>query len=39
MLEAGERYLVTVHAVCEGRCALFDTAFNVLVPFDVRGGG
>jgi predicted phosphodiesterase len=39
MLEAGSRYLVAVHAVCEGRCALFDTQTDRLVPFDVRRGG
>ena len=38
-LEAGGRYLVAVHAVCEGRCALFDTQTDRLVPFDVRRGG
>jgi hypothetical protein len=33
VLEAGNRYLVAVHAVCAGRCALFDTGTDELVPF------
>src|SRR5262249_27232693 len=33
VLEAERRHLVAVHAVCEGRCALFDTATGELVPF------
>ena len=32
-LRAGDRHLVAVHAVCAGRCALFDTRTNELVPF------
>jgi hypothetical protein len=32
-LGSGNRYLVVVHAVCSGRCALFDTATNELTPF------
>jgi predicted phosphodiesterase len=32
--DGGRRYLVAVHAVCAGRCALFDTGTNELVPFD-----
>jgi hypothetical protein len=32
-LEAGGRFLVAVHAVCAGRCALFDTGTNELIPF------
>src|SRR4051812_48833299 len=34
VLEAGSRYLVAVHAVCCGRCALFDTATNEFFPFE-----
>jgi predicted phosphodiesterase len=33
VLDAADRYLVVVHAVCDGRCALFDTDTNDLVPF------
>src|SRR5215472_7645346 len=29
-----ERYLVVVHAVCDGKCALFDTQTNELVPLE-----
>jgi predicted phosphodiesterase len=32
-LDGGHRYLVVVHAVCSGSCALFDTATNELTPF------
>jgi hypothetical protein len=32
-LESTSRYLVAVHAVWEGRCALFDTEANELIPF------
>jgi hypothetical protein len=35
VLEPRRRYLVSVHAVCEGKCALFDTASNQLTPFDL----
>src|SRR4051812_47811538 len=35
VLEAGSRHLVAVHAVCCGRCALFDTGTNELIPFDL----
>jgi hypothetical protein len=35
VLEAGSRHLVAVHAVCAGRCALFDTETNELIPFVV----
>jgi hypothetical protein len=38
-LETGSRYLVVVHAVWEGRCALFDTETNYLTPFGERGTG
>ena len=34
VLEAGNRYFVAVHAVCQGGCALFDTATGLLTPFD-----
>jgi hypothetical protein len=30
LLQPGRRYLVVVAAVCDGRCALFDTASNEL---------
>jgi predicted phosphodiesterase len=33
------RHLMVVHAVCDGKCALFDTITNELVPFDVGRGG
>ena len=39
ILRAEERYLVTAHAVCCGKCALFDTATQELIPFDVGLGG
>jgi hypothetical protein len=32
-LEDGNRYLVVVHAVWDGNCALFDTETNELLPF------
>ena len=32
ILDAAHRYLVAVHAVCDGRCALFDTDTNELIP-------
>lgn len=33
-LDRQSRYLVVVHAVWEGRCALFDTETNELIPFE-----
>jgi hypothetical protein len=36
VLEGDGRYLVVVHAVCQGKFALFDTQTNNLIPF---GGG
>jgi predicted phosphodiesterase len=33
VLDAPLRYLVAVHAVCDARCALFDTGTNELIPF------
>jgi hypothetical protein len=33
-LDSRTRYLVVVHAVWDGRCALFDTETNELVPFE-----
>ncbi len=33
ILDAARRYLVAVHAVCDGWCALFDTETSELVPF------
>jgi hypothetical protein len=42
-LDGRERYLIVVHAVWDGNCALFDTATKELVPFGgrelARGGG
>ena len=38
-LRAEERYLVAVHAVCCGKCALFDTESAELHPFDVGLSG
>jgi predicted phosphodiesterase len=35
-LDPAERYLVGLGAVCEGRCAVFDTAASRLIPLDVR---
>jgi hypothetical protein len=32
-LDGPTRYLVVAHAVRDGRCALFDTETNELVPF------
>jgi hypothetical protein len=39
VLEAGSRHLVAINAVCAGKCALFDTGTNELVPLDVGLGG
>ena len=36
VLDAAHRYLVAVHAVCDGRCALFDTGTNQLIPLAVE---
>jgi hypothetical protein len=33
-LDDRERYLIVVHAVCDGKCAVFDTETNELVPFE-----
>jgi hypothetical protein len=33
VLDAAHRYLIAVHAVCNGRCALVDIATNELIPF------
>jgi hypothetical protein len=33
VLDAADRYLVAVHAVCAGMCALLDTDTNELIPF------
>ena len=35
--DPAERYLVVVHAVCDGWCALLDTAANVLTPVALDG--
>jgi hypothetical protein len=36
ILDPDQRYLVGIHAVVNGRCAVFDTATRRLVPIDVR---
>lgn len=36
-LEPDQRYLIVVHAVWDGRCALFDTVTGELVPFSCAG--
>jgi predicted phosphodiesterase len=33
-LDGRERHLVVVHAVCDGRCALYDTDTSELTPFE-----
>lgn len=33
VLVEGNHYLVAIHAVCAGRCALFDTETNELIPY------
>jgi Calcineurin-like phosphoesterase superfamily domain len=33
-LDSANRYLVVVHAVCEGKCALFNTETGDLLPFE-----
>jgi predicted phosphodiesterase len=35
ILEAGNRHLVAINAVCQGKCALFDTGTSLLTPFDL----
>ncbi len=35
VLEPANRYLVAVDAVCQGRCALYDTGSYVLTPVDL----
>jgi hypothetical protein len=35
ILGVESRHLVAVHAVCCGKCALFDTGTNELIPFDL----
>jgi predicted phosphodiesterase len=39
ILGAGNRHLVAINAVCQGKCALFDTATSLLTPFDLGRGG
>jgi hypothetical protein len=39
VLEAGKRYLIAVHAVCDGKCALFDTETNELIPIAAGAEG
>ena len=39
VLEAGNRHLVAIDAVCQGKCALFDTETSLLTPLDVGRGG
>ncbi len=38
VLAPPERYLVCVAAVCDGRCAVFDTGTNELLPCDLGKG-
>jgi hypothetical protein len=33
---ASGRFLVILHALCLGRCAVFDTGTSELVPLDLR---
>jgi predicted phosphodiesterase len=35
VLEAGNRHLVAINAVCQGKCALFETERGLLTPFDL----
>jgi len=37
--DSPERYLVVVAAVCDGWCAIYDTASDVLTPCDLRSPG
>jgi Calcineurin-like phosphoesterase superfamily domain len=37
--DPAERYLIVVHAVCDGWCAHLDTAANVLTPVALDGPG
>jgi hypothetical protein len=37
VLDAAHRYLVAVHAVYDGACALLDTGTNELLPFESTG--
>jgi predicted phosphodiesterase len=39
VLEAGNRHLVAINAVCQGQCALFDTKTSSLTPFGLGRGG
>ena len=32
-LDFANRYLVVIHAVCNGKCAMIDTKTGVLTPF------
>jgi hypothetical protein len=32
-LDPARRYLVAIHAICDGKCALFDTTTGELTPF------
>jgi hypothetical protein len=36
VFDRGERYLVVVAAVCDGYCAVFDTAHDVLTPLPIE---
>jgi hypothetical protein len=38
-LKAGNRYLVAINAVCQGKFALFDTETRLLTPFDLGQSG
>ncbi len=39
VLDSGKRYLVTINAVFQGNCALFDTETSLLTPFNLGRGG
>ena len=39
VLEPGNRHMVTINAVCQGQCALYDTETSLLTPFDRSRGG
>lgn len=36
--EAGQRYLVVIHAVCEGWCAVLDTETHQITPHSIANG-
>ena len=38
VLEVGNRHLVAINAVCQGKCAVYDTETSLLTPFDLERG-